>query len=157
MLQIGTEVEAKEDCIKLVVLFSSSKGYTAAKRLRVKRGKEYVFKCSTYNEKSKKECKCPFSVQFLQKRDCSSVWFVSKNNFCSEHKMCNNDKQQQLVLTSSKGKGKEGTKDLSLFLVSKDDFIANFLEKYEVDHSQLHNILKRRILASHDEQAGCDK
>ncbi len=50
-----------------------------------------------------------------------------------------------LVLTSSKGKGKEGTKDLSLFLVSKDQFIANFLEKYEVDHSQLHNILKRRI------------
>ncbi len=146
MLQIGMEVEAKEDCIKLVALFSSSKGYTAAKRLRVKRGKEYVFKCSTYNEKSKEECKCPFSVQFLQKRD-SSAWFVSKKNFCSEHKMCKNDKQQQLVLTSSKGKGK----DLSLFLISKDEFIANFMGKFEVDHSQLHNILKMRILAGHDD------
>jgi hypothetical protein len=59
MLQIGIEVNTDEDCCKLVTLYSSSKGY-AAKRLHVKGGNRYDFKCGTFDEKNVKECKCPF-------------------------------------------------------------------------------------------------
>jgi hypothetical protein len=163
MLQIGIEVITDEDCCKLVTLYSSSEGY-AAKRLRVKGGNRYDFKCRTFDEKNVKECKCPFSVQFSRrvKTDGSVCWFVSRNNFCLEHIMCNNnnDEEQQeeekehqeeayqeplLILTSSKEKYSP------LFLINKDEFIAKFMDKYEVDHAQLHNILKMRALLQYDD------
>jgi hypothetical protein len=107
------------------------------------------FNAALTMKKAKKNANAHFLFNFF-KRGQAQFGLFQKKNFRSEHKMCNNDKQQQLVLTSSKGKGK----DLSLFLISKDEFIVNFFDKFEVDHSQLQNILKRRILAAHDEYTG---
>jgi hypothetical protein len=128
------ESNTDKDCCKLVTLYSSSKSY-AAKRLRVKGGNRYDFKCETFDEKNVKECKCPFSVQFSRrvKTDGSVCWFVSRNNFCLEHIMCNNnndeeqeEEHQEEEHQEEEHQEEEHQEPLLILTSSKEKYFASF-------------------------------
>ncbi len=112
------------------------------KLLKPKGGNTMIYKCISFNEQSDK-CECPFSVQFGRKHeknigDGADVWFISKKNFCAEHRMCSDN----IVLD-------EQLQQQLMTITSKDNVDGDTLKKvlYDNHYTKCNSRLKKSLLA----------